>query len=173
MATEETKYVVILKEDAFEIRQYPERVAAEVNVEGDHEQAARTGFGLLASYIFGGNTSGQKIAMTAPVLQQEESESWLIRFPMPSAYSLKTLPDPNDARVRVVSVPASRYAVVRFSGKVSPEIRESQSVALRAFILKHGLVESGRPSLAQYNPPWTPGFLRRNEILIALSSGHS
>jgi SOUL heme-binding protein len=173
MATEETKYEVILKEGAFEIRQYPEMVAAEVRVEGDPQEAARTGFRLLANYIFGGNTEGQKIAMTTPVLQQEESENWCIRFPMPSTFSQTALPKPNDPKVRLLTVPSTRYAVVGFSGKVSSQVQERQSAALRAFMLQHGLEAAGLPSLAQYTAPTTPWFLRRNEILIALATGHS
>jgi hypothetical protein len=184
MATEEPQYTVTLKDDSFEVRDYPAMVAAEVSVSGDRGDASSEGFKLLAGYIFGGNTKKQsiamtapvvqaageseKIAMTAPVLQAGQSGNWTVRFLMPSNYTLETLPKPNDPRVRLAAVPATRLAVVQFSGLAREDDIVAQTGLLNTFIARHKLQVLGAPALARYNPPWTPWFMRRNEIMVAV-----
>lgn len=184
MATEEPRYTVNLTDGQFELRDYPEMVAAEVSVSGDRAQASSEGFKLLAGYIFGGNTKKQsiamtapvvqapneseKIAMTAPVLQTGQAGSWTVRFVMPSRYTLDTLPKPNNPLVRLAAVPATRLAVVRFSGLAREDDIATQTGLLQSFITSHQLVALGQPVLARYNPPWTPWFMRRNEIMVAV-----
>lgn len=185
MATEEPAFTVALHEGAFEVRDYPPLVAAEVSVSGSRDEASNAGFRLLAAYIFGGNTRRRSIAMTAPVVQERATSEtiamtapvtqsggegeWVVRFTMPSTYTLETLPAPNDARVRLVPVPAQRYAVVRFSGLARPDDVERRTEALRAFMERQHLRAIGSPSLARYNPPWTLWFMRRNEVWIPTS----
>jgi len=184
MATEEPTYSVNLKEGSFEVRDYPAMVAAEVSVSGDRGEASSEGFKLLAGYIFGGNTRKQsiamtapvvqaageseKIAMTAPVLQTGQSGSWTVRFLMPSSYTLDTLPKPNDARVRLLPVPATRMAVVQFSGLAREDDIVTQTGLLNTLVARHKLQALGTPVVARYNPPWTPWFMRRNEIMVAV-----
>ena len=182
MATEEPKYTVTLKEGNFEVRDYPAMVAAEVSVAGDRGEASSAGFKLLAGYIFGGNTKKQsiamtapvvqaageseKIAMTAPVIQTGQSGNWTVRFLMPSSYTLETLPKPNDDRVRLLPVPAARQAVVQFSGLAREDDISTQTALLNTFVASQKLQALGTPTLARYNPPWTPWFMRRNEIMV-------
>ena len=186
MATEEPSYTSVLQEVAFEIREYPSLIAAEVTVAGDRSEAVSAGFRLLAGYIFGGNTRKQSIAMTAPVIQNEspnekiamtapvmqspDSAGWIIRFIMPASYTLETLPTPNDPKVRLVALPPKRLAVVRFSGLVDDNDVEQQTAALRAFVSRQNLTAVGTPSLARYDPPWTLWFLRRNEVMLEVTS---
>jgi hypothetical protein len=186
MATEEPSYTSILQEAPFEIREYPALIAAEVTVAGERSEAVSAGFRLLAGYIFGGNTRKQSIAMTAPVIQNEspnekiamtapvmqspDPSGWIIRFIMPASYTLETLPTPNDPKVRLVSLPPKRLAVVRFSGLVDDNDVEQQTAVLRTFIAKQKLTASGTPSLARYDPPWTLWFLRRNEVMLEVTS---
>jgi hypothetical protein len=185
MATEEPSYRSILQEAPFEIREYPSLIAAEVTVSGERSEAVSAGFRLLAGYIFGGNTRKQSIAMTAPVIQNEspnekiamtapvmqspDPSGWIIRFIMPASYTLETLPTPNDPKVRLVSLPPKRLAVVRFSGLVDDNDVEQQTAVLRAFIAKQKLTAIGTPSLARYDPPWTLWFLRRNEVMLEVT----
>ena len=185
MAVEEPKFEIRLRDGAFEIRDYPALTAAEVVVSGSRDQASNDGFRLLAGYIFGGNTrrqsiamtapvvqaprAGQSIAMTAPVVQTGGPGGWTVRFIMPSAYSLATLPTPNDRRVRLVTLPAARLAVIRFSGLARPEDVTKKTAELNASIAAHRLRAIGPASLARYDPPWTPWFMRRNEVTIPIS----
>ncbi|ANP45831.1 heme-binding protein [Candidatus Viadribacter manganicus] len=182
MATEEPAFTVAFHEGDFEVRDYSALVVAEVSVSGSRDEASNAGFRLLAGYIFGGNTrrqsiamtapvvqeraSGETIAMTAPVTQSGEEGAWIVRFTMPANYTLETLPTPNDARVRLVPMPAARYAVVRFSGLSRPADVERRTEELRTFIARQQLRAAGPASLARYNPPWTLWFMRRNEVWI-------
>jgi len=181
---EEPKFAVVLHQGAFEIRDYQPVVAAEVTVTGDQTAAASKGFRLLAGYIFGGNTRRQSIAMTAPVAQQRTGETiamtapvtqtasngaWVVRFTMPAGMSLATLPTPDDARVRLREIRPTRFAVVRFSGFATPSNVAAYSARLADFITARGLHPIGPTAIAQYNPPWTLWFLRRNEVMIPLA----
>ncbi len=183
MAIEEPKFTVSLHEGAFEIRDYQAAVAAEVTVTGDQKTAASKGFRLLAGYIFGGNTRRQSIAMTAPVAQQPAGETiamtapvtqtgsdgaWVVRFTMPASYSLETLPEPSDPKVKLRNIAPARFAVIRFSGFASETSVAEKTAELTAFVKAHRLQTIGPASLAQYNPPWTLWFMRRNEVMIQL-----
>ncbi len=187
MATEEPAFTVSLKDGAFEVRSYPALVAAQVTVTGTRDEASNAGFRLLAGYIFGGNTRKQSIAMTAPVVQAPTSnekiamtapvlqtsvpgreDSWTVRFIMPAAYTLDTLPTPNDAKVHLLALEPTRFAAVSFSGLAREADVALRTAELNSYITRHALQAAGPPALARYNPPWTPWFMRRNEVLIAL-----
>lgn len=185
MATEEPPFTVSVKQGDFEMRDYPALVAAEVSVSGDRKDAASKGFRLLAGYIFGGNTrqqsiamtapvvqapaTSEKIAMTAPVLQTGGGGNWVVRFIMPQGSTLKTLPKPNNPKVQLRAIPPSRMAVVRFSGLVGQDAVDAKTLALTQFVKAQKLQPTGTPSLAQYNPPWTLWFMRRNEVMIPVA----
>ncbi len=189
MATEEPTFSILGQEGEFEVRDYPALIVAEVRVTGSRDEASKAGFRLLAGYIFGGNTRRESIAMTAPVVQQRTTSqsiamtapvtqsggdgAWVVRFVMPASYTMQTLPTPNDARVRLVSVPPQRLAVVRFSGLARPDDVERRTESLRAFLAGRQLSGAGPASLARYDPPWTPWFMRRNEVWIPVSSGEA
>ena len=191
MATEEPAFSVSMKEGAFEVRSYPALVAAQVSVTGARDEASNAGFRLLAGYIFGGNTRKQSIAMTAPVVQAPlaiekgsekiamtapvlqtsvpgQTNTWTVRFIMPKEYTLDTLPTPNDPKVQLMALPPARFAAVTFSGLAREDDVALRTAELNAYIAKHGLQATAPPALARYNPPWTPWFMRRNEVLIAL-----
>lgn len=186
MAVEEPKFVLILKDGAFELRDYDATVVAEVTVTGDQQEAGRKGFRLLAGYIFGGNDTAQKISMTAPVTktpvgrtiamtrpvtQTGEAGDWLVRFTMPSLYALSDLPVPRDKAVTIRPEPAARFAVLRFSGLAGEAKVADATATLLAIVKARGLAPVGSSSIALYNPPWTPWFLRRNEVMIPVGGG--
>ncbi len=194
-AVEEPAYRVVQSGDEYEIRVYEPMILAEVHMTGDHQGSLNSGFGILADYIFGNNTdrasiemtspvmrqeasSSRKIAMTAPVMSRESedagmsenTEGHVITFVMPAEFTMETLPKPNNDRVVIREAPAKRYAVVRFSGHAREGLVEEKQGALIAALQQDGLVWTGMPILAQYNPPWTPGPMRRNEIMLELES---
>lgn len=183
MAVEEPAFKIVLHDGNFEIRDYPALVVAEVTVPGGQKEAAGKGFRLLAGYIFGGNKRRQSIAMTAPVAQAPSNEkiamtapvtqianagNWTVRFTMPSSYTLDTLPEPNDPKVQLRVLPAERVAVLRFSGVAKVGDVDAKSAELISTTQARHLRAIGPVSLAQYNPPWTPWFMRRNEVMIAV-----
>jgi len=184
MAVEEPAFKFVLREGAFEVRDYPALVVAEVTVRGDQKEAAGRGFRVLADYIFGGNKrrqsiamtapvaqapTSEKIAMTAPVTQTQNANEWVVRFTMPSAYSMETLPEPNDPKVRLRVLPPSRFAVLRFSGLAREDDVAAKTAELEKLTGIHDLRATGRASLAQYDPPWTPWFMRRNEVMMPVA----
>jgi hypothetical protein len=163
------RYDVIEADGAIEIRAYPALVVAEVERSGSRDQAVRAGFGPLARYIFAKEREGEKIAMTAPVTQKAEGGTWTIQFIMPSAYDLARLPSPSGTDVTLRQLPPAKRAAIRFSGWWSDELFREKDEALRAWLATKGLSTSGTPTFAYYNDPFTPGFLRRNEILYDLA----
>lgn len=186
MSIEEPKFALALKEGAFEIRDYDASIVAEVTVTGDQNDASSKGFRLLAGYIFGGNATRQTIAMTTPVTKTATSEKiamtapvtliagvgdWLVRFTMPARYALADLPVPNNKAVTLKSVPAARFAVLRFSGLAGAAKVADETARLRKLITARGLLPLGPASIARYNPPWTPWFLRRNEVMLPIAAG--
>jgi SOUL heme-binding protein len=185
MAIEEPKFDLVLKDGAFEVRDYAASIVAEVIVTGDQQQAARKGFGLLASYIFGGNAkrskiamtapvtniaNGEKIAMTAPVTQIEGKDDWVIRFTMPAEFALADLPEPNDKAVGIRVLPPARFAVLRFSGLAGEAKVADMKAKLLEIVEARSMLPVGPLSVARYNPPWIPGFLRRNEVMVAVTA---
>jgi hypothetical protein len=107
----------------------------------------------------------ESIAMTSPVVQQPAGgESWSIQFIMPSKYTLATLPQPNDPRVRLVEIPARTFAVVRFSGLGREDAVARHEKALDAALAGSSWRAVGEPVTWYYDPPWTVPFLRRNEV---------
>jgi len=165
---ETARYTVIESDGDIEIRQYPALVVAEITQTGSRDQAVRSGFGPLARYIFAKEREGEKIAMTAPVTQKAVASAWTIQFVMPSGYDLERLPKPTDPHVQLRQLPPTRRAAIRFSGWWTDDLFRLKDAALIGWMAKKGLTPVGTPTFAYYNDPFTPGFLRRNEILYDL-----
>jgi hypothetical protein len=185
MAIEQPKYDRLVKEGEYEIRRYHPYIVAEVVVDGDQGEAVQKGFRKLAGYIFGANRRKAKISMTAPVAQLPGSEKiamtspvtqvpasadrWTIQFMMPSTYTFENLPQPNDADIQFREIPAREMAVVSYSGVAREQNYREKAELLRGWIVARGAATSGSATLAQYDPPWTPWFMRRNEVLFAIA----
>jgi len=95
---------------------------------------------------------------------------WTVQFTMPSDYTIDTLPVPNDQRVQLKNSPATRMAVLRFSGLTGDHRVVEKTKELETLVGIHGLKPAGTPSLARYDPPWTPWFMRRNEVMIPVDA---
>ena len=183
MAIEEAPYRVIRSDGAIELREYDASIVAETLVQGEFEDASSQAFGKLFRFIDGNNRAGediamtapvsqekrsQKIAMTAPVSQQAAGSGWAVRFMMPSAFTLKTVPEPLDPAVTIREIPPYRAAVIRYSGLWSEANYRKHLDQLRRWTDTEGLETTGEPIWARYNAPFTPWFMRRNEILLRL-----
>jgi hypothetical protein len=188
-------YNVEKKEDSFEIRAYSSYIIAQVDVDSDFDGALRNGFEILAHYIFGGNrtkesipmtapvseenlsgseeipmmapVTSEKISMTAPVTEERAGErAYRISFAMPSSFTLETLPEPQDPRIRFKIVESRRTAAIRFSGRVHEKLATQKIEELRAWLSRNGIVPKSNFVIALYNPPFIPGIFRRNEIIV-------
>ncbi len=150
-----------------ELRDYAPSIQAKTVLA--HSGETSTGFRRLAGFIFGGNDRSQKIAMTAPVQETLHDQGPVMAFTMPSQYTLDDLPRPQDASITLEEVPARTVAVVRFSGWATDASVARKTRQLLAALEQRDIVPVGVPSLNQYNPPWTPPFLRRNEIMVEVA----
>ncbi len=183
---EHPDYKVAQSDGAIEIRDYPPMIAAETEVAGERTAAIGEGFRRIAAYIFGANAPRTKISMTAPVEQQKGTKidmtalveqqgagadgTWRVRFIMPKSWTMETLPQPADDRVKLVPFPARRFAVVRFSGSAGERTLEEKTAELKRYLRDHNLTATGEPSYAFYNPPWTLPFFKRNEVMMEIPS---
>lgn len=171
---EQPRYALVSQDGAIEIRDYPALVVAEVTRRGDRNGAVRAGFSPLAGYIFAKNRDGERVSMTAPVTQApakssaggDPPDSWAIRFIMPSKYTLDTLPKAAGDDVRLLDAPPSRRAAIRFPGVATDSSIAANEAALRAWLAARNIAIRGAPTYAYYNDPFTPGPLRRNEVMF-------
>lgn len=185
MAVEEAKYTVIRSDGDMELRDYEPSIVAETRVEGDFEDASGEAFRTLFRYIDGQNEArdkiamtapvsqkqgAQKIAMTAPVSQEAGADGWLVSFMMPSSFTMDTIPVPLDDAVNIRQLPAYRAAAIRYSGFWSEKNYERHLAELMEWIEAQNLQVTGSPVWARYNAPFTPWFMRRNEILVPVDT---
>lgn len=183
LAIEEAKYQVVRSDKNIELREYAASIVAETVVEGDFEEASNLAFRKLFNYIDGNNRAraeiamtapvsqekrAEKIAMTAPVSQQAAKNGWAVSFMMPASYSMDTIPEPLDPSVVIREVPAYRAAAIRYSGFWSEKNYREHLDEMLEWLAAEGLTVTGDPVWARYNAPFTPWFLRRNEILLRL-----
>jgi SOUL heme-binding protein len=175
--TEQLPYEVVKRFDGFELRSYPEYVLAQVQVRGDFITAGNSAFNPLLRYITGNNQNRSQLAMTAPVFQTSvEPDHHLVSFALPAAVSMQIAPEPTDAKVHLVEVPTHLAVARRFSGFWSYDrfLNESETLedaveeAVHNGDLSGHIV--GEIFVARYNSPFTPFFLRRNEVMAGFDS---
>ena len=186
MATEEPEFKLISEEAEFQIREYDPKIIAQVEVEGDFDEASSMGFKLLADYIFGNNLldgTSKKISMTTPVemtplaenllmtssiLDDQVNNKWSINFIMPQEFSLDTLPKPNNSQVNIIEVPKEKYAVIVFSGLIRESSYAEKVELLSNYLEENSFKQKSAIKIARYNPPWTLPFFRRNELMVRI-----
>ncbi len=168
---ETPEHTVVTQDGDMEVRDYPALRVAEVVRSGSRDKAVSAGFRPLAGYIFASERQGEKIAMTAPVTQTPAGEeAWRVRFIMPEGYTLAELPQPASDDITLREIEAQRMAVVRFSGRADDSSIAAHEQRLRDWLAEQGLEADGQPVYAYYDDPLTPGFMRRNEVLIPVRS---
>lgn len=166
---EQPPYTLVLKDGAIEVRAYGELKVAETHADGLRQSALEAGFRTLADYIFANSRTGERVAMTAPVLSDADGDRWRTRFVLPARYDDVEPPSPPEA-VTIASLPARRVAAIRFSGRADDALLAAREAELREWLDGYGLKATGPAEYAFYNPPITPGPLRRNEVLLPVAS---
>ncbi len=182
---EKPDYDVLKKGKGYEIRRYPEMLAAQVRLDQDAGEAMNQGFRPLADYIFGDNVDESKIAMTAPVTQEADTSSkiamttpvtqasadgeQLVRFIMPSEYTQDTLPRPTNPDVEIVTIPEQTVAVIRFSLRGKHEQMLKKEAKLHEALARDAIAVVGEATYARYDPPWTLPIFRRNEVMLPVA----
>lgn len=187
--SDQPAYEVIKAEDAFELRKYEPMIVAQVTHSGDRRRASGQSFRRLAAYIFAQDrpAGGERIAMTAPVIQervnqnepiamtspvlQEETETgqWRMRFVMPSRFTMETLPKP-PSDITLTEVAPRQMAAVRFSGFAREMDWAVMEEMLIDWVEANDLTPVGGVEYASYDAPRVPGPLRRNEVMIEVAA---
>jgi len=186
MSLEQPDYTVLYKEGDIEYRQYEPYLVSETLIKntGDYSTAGNEGFRRLFRYISGSNEaqakiamtapvaqtpSNEKIAMTVPVQQVESAEGWRVAFMLPKQYTLETAPVPTDERVQVKAMPGRLMAVIRYSGRWTDSNFSKNQAALLDAVDGDSIDTIGEFQSALYNPPYTPPFMRRNEVMVEVN----
>ena len=195
---EEPSYTVLSKHAWYEIRQYESYIVAEVQVSGNQNDALNSGFRYLAWYIFWGNskqdsikmttpvsesTSSEKIAMTVPVMESENEkismtipvletenieQTRIVQFTMPSKYTLETLPKPDSERVSLREISPKKVAVLKFTWFATEKKVQTKKQELKKYLERDTIEMLWNLTSAQYNPPLSFPFTRRNEIITEI-----
>ena len=151
-----------------EVRRYPPHILVSTNELGSMATAGNQAFRRLANYIFGGNQAGRSIAMTAPVLQAQKDDGFTTSFVMPASMSMLEMPSTADHTLSFSEQPGGKFAAVSFSGLASQPLFDSKAKWLLGRLTEQQIAAAGSAIYARYDGPWTPFFLRHNEVLIPL-----
>jgi hypothetical protein len=182
-AYEEPRFAVVKRLDGFEVRLYAPHLVAETEVSGSFGEARNAAFRRLFDYISGGNRAREGIAMTAPVTTAppsaeriemtvpvtstpDASGGYVMQFMLPGRYTLQTAPIPEDPTIRVREVGERLVAVRRYSGRSSESNYREHEAQLLSLLEASGYLPAGQPWFAVYDGPFTPWFMRRNEVLV-------
>jgi hypothetical protein len=184
-AYEQPRYDVIGKYDDFEVRRYAPYLVAETDIDGAYEDGRNAAFRRLFSYITGNNTAEERIEMTVPVTSTPRdrgaveatngpgavppaagASGSVMQFMVPGKFTMDTVPEPRDPRVRIRMLGEQVFAVRRYSGRWTGENYRENEDLLRRQLTAAGLAAKGPSIFAAYNGPFTPWFLRRNEVMI-------
>lgn len=157
-------YKVVRSDGLFDLRDYPALTVVETPMADS--SGSDGSFMRLFRFITGANDGKQKIAMTTPVFMSGGATSATMAFVMPAGMKTVEVPKPSDGAVTVHELPAGRFAVLRYSGERNAK-NEAESLArLKAWMEAEKLSVLSLPVYGYFDPPWTPAFLRRNEVML-------
>lgn len=162
-------FEVVERKATYEVRDYAPHLVATVRMEGGVQRSASKGFRALAGYIFGGNATGEKIAMTVPVGQVPDGDGHRISFMMPARFAETDLPKPENPRIAFERTEAERLAVARFSGWAGEATLRRQAARLRDHLERDGHRVLAGPRYAYYDDPFTLPWNRRNEVAFVIA----
>ena len=173
--TKNLDYRVIATAAGYELREYAPFLCVEVESAGEWLQAGNRAFQPLVRYISGNNQDGKKYAMTAPVFQTGPNEprtTHTVSFVLPVEVGT-SVPDSTDPRVKVVRHDGGTFAAMRFRGLWSEKLFVAKLDELTKQLSDAGISITGSAITARYDPPWKPGFARRNEILVPIKASEN
>lgn len=184
MSVEQPAYETLKRDGHFEVRRYNGFIVAHVDVEAGFDPALNEGFRVLFDYITGHNKArvkipmmapvteeirrgSEKISMTVPVTMEKRREGvYRIGFIMPGRYTLETLPRPDSEAIGFTEIPDHEVAVLKFSGHSHEPAVDEKIGELNQWLSTNDLQPKSNFRLARYDPPWIPGFMRHNEVMV-------
>jgi len=169
--TQRQEFKVLQKYDDFELREYAPCVVAEVKNSGQYSNATSSAFGSLFRYISKENQASAKIAMTAPVIAAQDERSakqdqWSVSFVMPDGSKLQEMPQPTDPHVKLREMDKEKCVAISFRGRATEELANKKINQLRASVAKQNIELSDETRICRFDPPFKPGLLHYNEIVI-------
>ena len=166
LCAEKARYATIERDGAFELREYETLRLAGTPVDDEHDSFMR-----LFGYISGENHARREIAMTTPVLIAEERGQRTMNFVLPASVAPAAAPRPTSLEIEPAMMRGGAFAVYRYSGISDLLVESGNAAVLRTWMREQGLEPAGEAVVALYDPPWVPGPLRRNEILLRIAEG--
>ncbi|NBU30799.1 MAG: heme-binding protein [Actinobacteria bacterium] len=165
--TEHQQYSVVASLPGFELREYPAYSTVSITMKESFDQSGNRAFTPLVRYIGGSNSDGRQIAMTAPVIQEPQSDGeQLVQFVMPAGFTAADMPAPQDARLACQEMPAHLAAAIRYSGLATESAFRKQLARLERALATAGYEAAGPARSARFDPPWKPPFMRHNEVIV-------
>ena len=161
MAYEESPFNIVHQTDVYEIRHYVDRLAVQATYTNQDSS-----FRNLFNYISGANIDSEKIKMTTPVTQSEESSEMVMQFYLPSKFTKKTAPVPTDPRVELITIEEGHYAVIKYSGRLTDKNFNKHKKILKENLIEDKIEIIGPAIKATFNGPFTLPILRRNEVMF-------
>ncbi len=174
--TKQQEFRVLQTYQDFELREYLPCVIAEVKVSAKYSTATNSAFSSLFNYISKGNKSSQKIAMTAPVITAQRADNsepteWHVSFVMPAGSTFDHMPHPNDSQVTLRELDTETCVAKSFRGTATDELSRKKVQELRASASKSNIALSAETRICRFDPPFKPGFLQYNEVVIPIYLG--
>jgi hypothetical protein len=188
-SAEEASYIVLDNQGDFQLREYAGFVVAQTIINAEFDEAGSQAFKRLFGYISGENEGSRKIAMTAPVMAREDdrvkgesiamtapvivdqnAEGWRFAFVLPASYNLDSAPLPTNPSVILFEIKPQRVATLRFSGLLNEHDFRDNATRLRTWMSINNLKPASSARVAGFDPPWALPFMRRNEVMIDVSS---
>ena len=167
---ESAPYRVVRTDGPVQVRDYPALTVVETPMAAGVRDGQDGSFGRLFGFITGSNDAQQKIAMTTPVFMSGDETSPTMAFVLPAKMGAGDVPMPADPAVAVRQLDGGRYAVLRYRGDRSADAAAEALARLQAWLQTQELRGSSSPLYGYFDPPWTPGFLRRNEVMLRLEA---
>ena len=164
----EPSFTLLESKGNIEIREYSEYIVAKTSIIKNNIESDNNMFRVLASYIFGGNEKNANIPMTAPVTTFEDNESYSMLFYMLESDKIKDLPNPSGQNITLDKFNLGKCAVIKFSWYVNDEKVNKYKNKLKKFINDNGYEIDYPFMINRYDSPWTPPFMRRNEVLVRI-----
>lgn len=166
---ESAPYVVVRSNGKFELRDYPALTVVETPMASP--SGSDGSFMRLFRFITGANEGKQKIAMTTPVFMSGSATNLTMVFVLPAQFKTASVPKPTDGALTVRELPPGRFAVLRFSGGRNAKNETETLAKLKAWMEAEKLGVLSPPVYGYFDPPWTPAFLRRNEVMVRTKPG--
>ena len=169
--TERQEFKILQNYQDFELREYLPCVIAEVKVSAQYSTASSSAFSTLFNYISKGNKSSEAIAMTAPVITAQkadssESDEWSVSFVMPAGRNIGQIPNPNNSQIVLRELATEICVAKSFRGRATDELSRKIIKELRTSASKANIALSAETRICRFDPPFKPGFLQYNEIVI-------